>query len=226
MNLASRIDHLVVAADSLERGLQWCEATLGVVPDRGGEHPLMGTHNKVMRIATGAYPRCYLEIIAIDASAKRPAHARWFDLDDPVLQDAVHSQPRLIHFVASTGDGAAALKALKQSGIDRGPLVPVERPTPAGMLRWQISVRADGQRLFYGALPTLIEWGPLHPADSMPDSGVTLQALRVSHPRPADVQAAHSAIGLLGVTVEAGPPNLAATLQTPQGVVVIESMGA
>ena len=30
----SRIDHLVVAADSLEQGAQWCEATLGIRPRR------------------------------------------------------------------------------------------------------------------------------------------------------------------------------------------------
>ena len=37
-----------------------------------------------------------------------------------------------------------------------------------------ITVRADGQRLFDGCLPTLIEWGDTHPAATMPESGVTL----------------------------------------------------
>ncbi len=226
MTPVSRVDHLVIAARSLAQGVAWCEATLGVTPGLGGEHPLMGTHNRLLRIASPAYPRCYLEIIAIDPAAKAPGRSRWFDLDDSLLQEAILEVPRLVHFVASTPDGAGSLKALQQRGIERGPLLGAERATTNGMLRWQISVRPDGQRLFYGALPTLIQWGEVHPADGMPDSGVTLNALRISHPRPADLQAAHAAIALRAVTVQQGAPNLAAALSTPRGAVVLESGGA
>jgi hypothetical protein len=225
VNPASQVDHLVVAAETLEQGVQWCEATLGLVPGPGGEHPLMGTHNRLLPVAGPAYPRAYLEIIAINPAARAPSRRRWFDLDDPLLQDAVRLAPRLVHFVASTADAARAIKALRQLGIERGPLVRAERPTPRGVLRWQISVRRDGQRLFYGTLPTLIQWGDAHPADGMSDAGLSLQALRVSHPRPADVRAAHAAIGLVGVTVEQGPPNLVAILATPKGRVELESAG-
>jgi hypothetical protein len=41
-------------------------------------------------------------------------------------------------------------------------------------LRWQISVRPDGRRLAEGAVPTLIEWGDVHPASSLPESGCAL----------------------------------------------------
>src|SRR6478735_419898 len=71
-----RIDHLVVAARTLDQGVQWCEATLGVTPGAGGEHPLMGTHNRLLRIATVQYPRAYLEIIAIDPAAQTPSRRR------------------------------------------------------------------------------------------------------------------------------------------------------
>jgi len=222
---SSAIDHLVIAADTLEHGVQWCESTLGVTPGPGGEHPLMGTHNRLLRLATDSYPRAYLEIIAIDPFAPHPARRRWFDLDDEMLQDAVRHQPRLVHFVASTADAAPALKALKKLGIERGRLISAQRATPHGILSWRISVRADGQRLFYGALPTLIEWGEKHPSDTMPDSGLALRSLHVCHPRPADLKAAHAAIGLQGVAVEQGAPNLIATLDTPKGVVKLESAG-
>ena len=39
--MAARVDHLVVAAASLEEGAAWCEATLGVAPAAGGEHVLV-----------------------------------------------------------------------------------------------------------------------------------------------------------------------------------------
>ncbi|WP_172223674.1 VOC family protein [Caenimonas soli] len=225
MKPACRIDHLVVAARTLDQGVQWCEATLGVTPRAGGEHPLMGTHNRLLLIATAQYPRAYLEIIAINPAAPAPGRRRWFDLDDPALQHAVQQQPRLVHFVASTGDAGAGLRALRRLGIERGPLVQAERATPEGMLRWQISVRRDGQRLFYGGLPTLIQWGDAHPADAMPDAGLALQSLHVCHPRLPDLQAAHSAIGLQGVGADQGAPNLVATLATPKGAVVLESAG-
>src|SRR4051812_6890957 len=64
--LQAQVDHLVVAARSLEDGVEWCRETLGFVPDAGGEHPLMGTHNRVFRIAGATFPRAYFEIIAIN----------------------------------------------------------------------------------------------------------------------------------------------------------------
>jgi glyoxalase-like protein len=225
VSLISLVDHLVVAAGSLDQGVQWCEATLGVTPGPGGDHTLMGTHNRVLPITTPEYPSAYLEIIAINPAARPPSRRRWFDLDDPALQHQVRERPRLVHFVARTASAAAGLKALQLLGIERGPLVAAERASPGGLLRWQISVRRDGQRLFYGGLPTLIEWSAIHPADSMAGAGLALRSLRICHPRAADLRAAHAALGLQGVTVAEGAPNLVATLATPKGVVTIESGG-
>ena len=60
----ARIDHLVVVADSLAAGEAWCERVLGVRPGPGGEHPMMGTHNRLLRIATVDHPQAYFEVIA------------------------------------------------------------------------------------------------------------------------------------------------------------------
>ncbi|MGJ7488806.1 VOC family protein [Variovorax sp. ZT4R33] len=229
--MSAQIDHLVIAARTLEEGVAWCEATLGVTPGPGGTHPLMGTHNRLIAIATAAFPRAYLEILAIDP-AKQPTRAaglhRWFDLDDAALQAALAQHgPRLIHFVARVPDAAAALHALAAgpAPLDRGLLIEASRDTAAGRLDWKISVRDDGQRLLYGALPTVIEWGAVHPTDTMPSSGVTLSALHASHPRPAVLQEALAALGLASMEVQAGPPNLVAVLQTPRGPVTLESEG-
>jgi Glyoxalase-like domain len=205
--------------------VQWCEATLGVTPGAGGQHPLMGTHNRVLRISSERYPRAYLEIIAVDPGAPPPGRKRWFDLDDDMLKQKLREQPRLVHFVARSQDARAALHALQQTGVDRGELLAVQRPTSHGLLSWRISVRADGQRLFYGGLPTLIEWDSVHPADAMPDAGLALRSLQVSHPRPKDLDKAYAGIGLNDVGVEQGTPNLKAALATPKGIVTLESSG-
>lgn len=87
---AAQIDHLVVMAATLEEGVAWCEATLGVTPDAGGQHAFMGTHNRLLRTSSAVAPHSYLEIIAIDPAGNPPTQGqRWFDMDQPTLRAAV-----------------------------------------------------------------------------------------------------------------------------------------
>ena len=231
----SQIDHLVVMASSLEAGVAWCEATLGITPAAGGEHDKYGTHNRLFKIASPKHPLAYFEIIAINPNAPAPkgSAARWFDMDDKALQKAIAQEPRLITFVASTDDIKAARHALRTQEIERGQIVHASRKTNKGTLNWQITVREDGERLFNGCLPTLIQWGKpeateplrLHPRNSLPRSGVTLQSIAISHPSGPKLQAAYEAIGLGGVAIDTGPANITATLQTPKGLVQLLSLG-
>ncbi|WP_341909463.1 VOC family protein [Polaromonas sp. YR568] len=226
----SQLDHLVVLAATLDEGVAWCERTLGVTPGPGGEHPLMGTHNRLLSIACEAWPLAYLEIIAIHAGAPcaRPAgYRRWFDLDDAALQQQLKATgPQLAHFVARTSDAQAAVHALAQHGLDRGEVLQASRMTPQGLLSWKITVRADGQRLLNGTLPTLIEWGDVHPARGMAPSGITLQSVQsvqASHTQAGLLRASYAAIGLQGIAAEQGPPGLTAALHTPRGLVTLSS---
>lgn len=234
--MKTQIDHLVVMASSLDAGVQWCEETLGITPGPGGEHEKYGTHNRLFKIASPKFPLAYFEIIAINPGAvipKRSQVPRWFDMDDKALQKAVAEQPRLIHFVTSTDDIKSARHVLRTQGIERGQVVHASRKSGKGTLNWQITVREDGERLFNGTLPTLIQWGKpdataplrLHPRNSLPRSGVTLQSLAVTHPSAAKLQAAYDAVGLEDVSVNEGPANLVATLQTPKGLVQLQSLG-
>lgn len=222
--MTARVDHLVVGAASLEEGVAWCEAMLGVAPGPGGEHPLMGTHNRLLRIATVNHPRAYFEIIAVQPDRLPQRPRRWFDLDDEAVRDALQrTGPRLLHFVASVPDVQAAVGALSELGIARGEVIAASRMTPRGELRWRITVRPDGQRLFDGVLPTLIEWGETHPAAAMPASGVTLQSLSASHPDALRLREAYGVIGLEGVALAPGPAQLRAVLATPRGRVTLSS---
>jgi len=95
--LKTHLDHIVIAAANLAEGAAYAKSILGVeVPD-GGEHLMMGTHNKVMRLGNDVY----LEIIAIHPKMLGPTHPRWFGLDDP----AVASRDDLRWKVALTDDG-------------------------------------------------------------------------------------------------------------------------
>ena len=227
--MTAQIDHLVIAATTLDEGVAWCERTLGITPGAGGKHSVMGTHNRLFSIVSPAYPTAYFEIIAIDKGAFRTGNMgakRWFDLDSEELQKRVQrTGPQLIHFVASTQHAVPAVQALTALGIERGGLLCASRDTPHGVLSWQITVRHDGQRLMNGTLPSLIEWGNVHPTQHMAASGVTLQSLTAMLTETDELCAAYSTINLQGVGVSQGQPNLIATLQTPRGPVTLESRG-
>jgi hypothetical protein len=212
------VDHLVVTADTLEDGVRWCEATLGVSPGPGGKHPLMGTHNRLLKIATAGFPEAYLEIIAIDPDASAPARRRWFGMDER----APGTPPRLVHWVARTDDVAARRQALLALGLDPGTPVAASRPSPGGLLQWQITVRDDGRMLCGGACPTLIEWQGVHPTTAMPDSGLALVSLQLSG-LPAGVP---GSIAFAPVTAVAQGPALRAILRTPRGEVALTSPDA
>jgi hypothetical protein len=223
------IDHLVIAASTLAEGVAWCEQTLGVIPGPGGAHLLFGTHNRLLRLHTETGQACYLEIIAIDPAAtpQRAAPlARWFDLDHPALHKQLREQgPQLVHWVLRVPDIHATLANWQAQGLDRGPALTASRPTPQGLLQWRISVRGDGQRLMGGALPTLIEWGDVHPCDAMPDSGLALSALTLHAPGTdtAALQQALAVAGLQDSTVHthSAPAGLSARLRTPRGGVTV-----
>ena len=224
--MTARIDHLVIAAASLEEGAAWCEATLGVAPGPGGEHPLMGTHNRLLRIATVDHPRVYLEIVAVQPGRAAQRPQRWFDLDDETVRDTLAaSGPRLLQFAASVPDLREALAALRACGLDGGEAIAASRMTPRGLLEWQIGIRPDGKRLLAGTVPTLIEWGANHPATAMQESGVTLQSLSASHPDAAALRRAYEAIALHGVSVKQGEADLCAVFDTPRGRVKLRSAG-
>lgn len=222
-----QLDHLVVAARTLDEGVAWCEATLGVVPGPGGEHALFGTHNRLLKLDCDGAPQAYLEIIATHPTlqpARQAPLKRWFDLDDPTLQQALATQgPQLTHWVASVPDLLPAHAACLAQGLDPGRILAASRPTPAGLLQWQITVRDDGRRLGGGSLPTLIQWGDTHPASTMPSHGLRLRRLQVAHPEAARLKSALKVPDWPALDWVAGEAALLAELDTPAGPVFLRS---
>lgn len=217
----THLDHLVVAAHSLEQGAHWCEQTLGVLPGPGGRHVLFGTHNRLLKIASEDFPDLYLEIIAVDPEAPPVPRRRWFGLDDVALQQRLREEgPRLIHAVVRTQQLDMQRWGLVTLGLHPGEPVHASRDTPQGPLAWQILVRDDGALLCGGALPTLIQWEGRHPTQAMPASGLSLRAL-VLRGVP---ERARALLKLRGVDVRDEPgPALAAVLDTPRGPVALQS---
>jgi hypothetical protein len=207
------LDHLVVAAATLEDGARWARERLGADVPAGGKHERLGTHNRVLRLGDAAY----LEIIAVDPDAPPPGRPRWFALDEPTMRAALARGPKLITWVAASDDVRRAAAA---SALVHGPVEPMRR----GALEWLITIPPDGALGEGGTAPPLIQWLTRpHPASRMPDLGFRLAGLELGHPQPERLRQAFAALGLADDRVHleyAGAPELRARIATPSGTVV------
>ena len=101
-----KFDHIALGARDLEKSSKTLSEQLGVLPFGGGEHELFGTHNKLWRIETKAYP-IYFELLAInsglDATLRAEVMAQagqaWLQAGEPekadgALSDAIVVRPR------------------------------------------------------------------------------------------------------------------------------------
>lgn len=204
-----RLDHLTVVAPSLASGAERVRVLLGVAPQAGGSHPLMGTHNQLLRLGD----EVFLEVIAVDPAAVPPDRPRWFALDHlPVDAD-----PVLGAWVARCTNIQACLQAATE---DLGRPASLTR----GSLRWQFSLLPDGLPRMGGTAPALIEWqhGGPHPASGLPDVGCSLAMLVLEHPAPQRLQALIDSLGRAPddvpvQVVAADAAALVAHIDTPHG---------
>ncbi|OWU86073.1 hypothetical protein ATO6_04210 [Oceanicola sp. 22II-s10i] len=197
------LDHIVVVSSGLTAGLDHVERMIGVRPPPGGSHPLMGTHNHLVRLGEASF----LEVISVDPDAPAPSRARWFGLDTPP------AAPRLAHWVVRTDDMAALHPRLPAAC---GPAIPVTR----GDLRWLLTVPEDGSLPEGGAFPSVLEWqADALPPTRMAGAGLDLLRLEIAHPEPERLAGMlEGVIDDPRVVVGQGPaPGLRALLSTPDG---------
>ncbi len=207
------LDHIVIGAITLAEGVRFIREKLGVEIPPGGKHPLMGTHNHVMRLGDNAF----LEVISIDPDAPRPSRPRWFRLDDPAMQTRLAEGPRVITWVVRSPDIVAT------SGRAASPLGEVTTAT-RDALSWWLTIPADGTIPGEGALPHVIQWdGGARPWERMADRGCALDALLIRHPDPGAVEAQLRSAGadeIPGVHVErADMTELQLRVRTATGMV-------
>lgn len=196
------LDHLAVAGETLEAARAHVEAALGVPMQPGGTHDVFSTHNALIGLADGLY----LEAIAADPAAPRPARPRWFDLD------CFSGLPRLTNWICRTD---ALEPALKHLGQEMGAPVDLRR----GDLRWRMAVPPSGVLPFDNRAPALIQWETeRHPATRLRPSGVRLERLTVIHPKAAALRDRLATVfDDTRVGFETGPSGYHAAFDTPHG---------
>ena len=203
------IDHITITAPNLAVGVEFVRRSLGVMPQVGGEHPRMGTHNHLLRLGDSIF----LEVISPNPDAPKPGRPRWFELDN--LES--NTPPRLALWVARTTDIHSTLAACSE------PLGNIE-PMSRGQLNWLITIPGDGSLPFNGIAPTLIEWHTeAHVATKLQDVGCSFVRLEAFHPEAPRISALLKSISVEGeISVAKLPagekPYLVAHIQTPSGL--------
>ena len=201
------LDHAAICAETLDEGTAWVEDRLGVTLSPGGKHLDMGTHNRLL----GLGPEQYLEVITIDPDGTRPDRPRWFDLD------RFSGPPRPASWICAT---AALDDAVARAPDGVGSPLDLSR----GDLEWRFTIAPSGQSPFDGLFPPLIQWRKgRHPATRLPDHGIRLKTLTLTHPRADALNNSLQSLGLTTAVNITKAPNPAITLafQTPAGPKVL-----
>ena len=209
------IDHLVFGCDYLQNGTSYLEQALGVGLSTGGQHALMATHNRLLKLQDAIY----LEAIAIDHKAVQEhgdiGRKRWFSLDEDRTKKRLAQSPRPLTWVVAVDD---IHDAASKCGYDVGKITTMTR----GDLEWMLTIAENGTLVEDGLLPGLIQWpGGRIPANKLPESGTRLQRLILQHPQPDVIGQIIDQLGIDGpVEVKLGPANLIFEMQTNAGELV------
>ena len=200
--MAVRLDHLAIAAETLQEGVDWAENQLGVAFLAGGQHARFATHNRLLGLADGLY----LEVIAADPDATCDG-PRWFGLDD------FRGPPRLANWICEAADfDRLMVHGMRKVAMQRGDL------------RWDMGVPVDGRLPMGGGFPTVLQWHTdTPPGQSLAESGCALRRLTVQHPQADAIEAAlaaHMSDARIGFEV-AKDIRLIAQIETPRGLVTL-----
>jgi hypothetical protein len=205
------MDHLLLGAADLDRGIDWVEKTTGVRAVVGGVHPGRGTRNALLSLGR----RQYLEIIAPDP-AQPPANM--------TMNLRGVAEPRLIGWAAVAADIDGLGKRISDQQMQIFGPRDGSRARPDGKtLKWRsLAVNTTFGGGDVDPVPFFIQWSAdsLHPSQDSP-AGCRLAALEFGHPDPVGLSATLQKLGIDAAVSEHKAVKLTASLETPKGRVVL-----
>lgn len=202
----SRIDHIILGVNDLQKGIEEFERLTGVKAVYGGAHPGRGTHNALASLG-GSH---YLEILA--PNPEDGGDPNW--IGD--LKGLASLTP--VGWAARGEDLPALRQALEHQGIETGEVRPGARDRPDGThLAWKT---LNFPPSAHALLPFFIEWEPAtaHPSATSP-AGCRLTGFTLEDPDPDALRKPLQAAGLR-VDVHEGPSSrIRISLACPKGAV-------
>ena len=207
------IDHIVIGTNNLISGTKILETKLSTKFSPSGEHQIMGTHNKLLKLQSDIY----LEVIANNPNVKDLSRPRWFSLDEERTKEKIKLYPRALCWVLKVDN---IENTVKKCGYNPGEILQVSR----GELTWKITVPSNGRLADNGVLPVLIEWqNDQHPSKKIINSNVSINMLSLFHPEPNKIKEIISnLIESDFIHILKGVPRIEFTLNTPNGKFMID----
>jgi hypothetical protein len=200
----SRIDHVILGINDLQRGIEELERLTGVRAVFGGAHPGRGTQNALMSLG-GAH---YLEILA--PNPKEAGNAE----TTGELKGLTALKP--IGWAAKADDLEALRESLRGHGVQTEEIRPGARNRPDGTrLAWKTLGFAIPSNPL---LPFFIEWdrASAHPASTSPE-GCRLTGFTLEDPNPDTLRKPLQAAGVLVDVREGKEPRIRISLACPKG---------
>ena len=204
------VDHILLGAPDLDRGMAWFEQRTGVKPIFGGIHPGRGTRNALVSLGS----RHYVEIIAPDPAQK----AFNFQIDLRKL-----ASPKLVNWAVAGDVDAAAATARRLKYDVYGPQEGSRMRPDGSQLLWRsVGVLAPFRDAEVDPMPFFIEWGQdiRHPSEDSP-AGCHLLAFDVRHPDPDGLRTVLASFDIDATVTKGDRPGLTASLDTPKGRVML-----
>ena len=202
----SRIDHVILGINDLQKGIEELERATGVRAVFGGAHPGRGTQNALISLG-GEH---YLEILAPNPEERESKEP----LDE--LRGLTALTP--IGWAARADDLPALQQSLRSQGVRTGEIRPGARNRPDGSrLAWKTLGFAPPSSPL---LPFFIEWdrGSAHPSATSP-GGCRLTGFSLEDPAPETLRKTLQAAGLQVAVREGKESRLRISLACPKGEV-------
>ncbi|MFL6261723.1 MAG: VOC family protein [Thermoanaerobaculia bacterium] len=201
----SRLDHVILGINDLQKGIAELERRTGVRAAFGGAHPGRGTQNALISLGGNHY----LEILAPNPEEKGGERAE-------ELLGLTSLAP--VGWAVRTHDIAALEKSLRGPGVQAGEIRPGARNRPDGTrLAWKtLDYTSPSSPL----LPFFIEWDPAgaHPSTTSPQ-GCRLTGLFLEDPNPDALREALRAAGVGAKVREGKESRIHFSFACPKGTV-------
>jgi hypothetical protein len=184
------VDHVILAIDSLERGMEIFRQITGIRPVYGGVHPGRGTRDAIVSLGGARY---------LEITAPNPADTSQSGKERKDLFARFH---RLTAYgwAVHTSNMDSTVVQLERSGFRNLKVVPGSRARPDGkLLKWRIMRPWGSDR---PVLPFFIEWSNdnPHPSTDAP-GGCALRRLSLG---AADADSAGRMLIRAGIDVSVG----------------------
>ena len=165
------LDHIAISGKTLDEASDHIESSLGVKLQEGGCHDRYGTHNRLLSLADGIY----LEAIAINPKAEKPAYPRWFNLDN------FDGTPRITNWICRSEN---IYLEFKNIFFENAEIIHITR----NKLKWFMALPKNGILPFDGAFPALLQWKTNPPTTKLVPSGCSLKHMTIFHPEAAKLR--------------------------------------